>query len=99
MPWSVYILKCADNSYYVGHTADLEKRLETHQNGKGAAHTAKRLPVVLMYHEAAGSKTAAMKRESQLKGWSRAKKAALINGEFQTLKTLSRCRSVHGTPD
>jgi len=67
MPWSVYILKCADNSYYVGHTEDLKSRVKLHNNGKGANHTATRRPVKLQYHETSDSKTAAMKREQQIK--------------------------------
>lgn len=99
MPWIVYILKCSNNSFYVGHTENLEARLNLHNSGRGAKHTAKHLPVSLLYHETANSKQAAMKRELQIKRWSRAKKEALINSDDQSLKNLSRCRSVHGLPD
>ena len=47
----MYILLCADGSYYTGSTTDLERRLEQHQNGEGANHTKKRLPVSLLYYE------------------------------------------------
>ena len=79
MPWVVYILKCSNNSYYVGHTEKLEERLKLHNSGKGAKHTAKYLPISLIYQEPAASKQAAMKRELQIKRWSRAKKESLIN--------------------
>ena len=98
MAWSIYILKCADNSYYVGHTENLESRVKLHNNGKGATHTATYRPVTLIYQETADSKTAAMKREKQIKHWSRAKKEALINKDNKTLKKLSKCRNLHGTP-
>jgi len=62
MPWSVYILKCSDNSYDTGHTENIEARLKLHNNDKGATHTATRRPVRLLYQENAGSKNAAMKR-------------------------------------
>ena len=62
MPWTVYILQCSDNSYYVGHTENLENRLKLHNSGKGVQHTATRRPVVLKYQEANSSKQEAIKR-------------------------------------
>ena len=73
----VYILRCSDNSLYVGHTTDVEARLDAHNLGLGAAHTYKRLPVKLVYFEPHDTRTAAVRRERQLKGWSRKKKEAL----------------------
>jgi|APIni6443716594_1056825.scaffolds.fasta_scaffold2132703_1 putative endonuclease len=93
MPWSVYILKCSDCSYYVGHTAHIESRLKAHNCGKGAKHTATRLPVTLVYQEPANSKAVAMKREQQIKLWSRTKKEALVRGDLLSLKKLSKCRN------
>jgi len=95
MAWRVYILCCANGSYYVGHTHDLETRLETHQEGKGSAHTAKYRPVTLVYSEKAADKTSAVRRERQLKKWSHAKKEALIRGDVQRLKRLARCRGLY----
>ena len=86
MPWSVYILKCSDNSYYVGHTENLEARLKLHNSGKGSKHTAKYRPVSIVYQEPASSKQMAMKRETQIKHWSRAKKEALLANNNKTLK-------------
>jgi predicted GIY-YIG superfamily endonuclease len=93
MPWFVYILKCSDCSYYVGHTSNIETRLKAHNCGKGAKHTAIRLPVTLIYHEPAKSKAVAMKREQQIKHWSKSKKEALVSGDLLSLKNLSKCRN------
>jgi putative endonuclease len=90
MTW-VYILRCADNTFYVGHADDLESRLQLHRAGLGARHTALRLPVDLVYKEQCRSKQSAVKREQQLKRWSAKKKAALIRGDFDDLRHLSRC--------
>jgi len=95
MTWFVYILKCSDNSYYVGHTENLPARIKFHNSSKGTKHTAIRRPVVLVYQEPAATKQEAMKREQQIKHWSRAKKEALIHSDRQLLKSLSKCRSVH----
>jgi len=85
-----YILKCSDGSYYIGSTTDLKKRVKTHNQGEGAAHTAKRRPVRLVYNESFNSFDDAVKRERQVKKWTRSKKEALINGEHENLKKLSK---------
>ncbi|NND98885.1 MAG: GIY-YIG nuclease family protein [Pirellulaceae bacterium] len=77
----VYILRCSDNSFYVGHTQDVAKRVATHNSAKGAVWTAARLPVTVVYQERCDSKEAAIQRENQIKRWSRAKKQALIDGD------------------
>ena len=74
----VYILQCADGSYYVGHTSDLFARLRTHNEGRGAKFTAARRPVAVAYAEHWPTEVAAIRREKQLKGWTRRKKVALI---------------------
>jgi putative endonuclease len=84
-----YILECSDGSYYTGSTKNLELRLQQHQNGEGANHTKKRLPVKLVYVELFDRIDKAFYREKQIQGWSRAKKEALINGEFNRLPELS----------
>lgn len=86
----MYILECADGSYYTGSTIDLNKRLAQHLAGEGANHTRKRLPVRLVYFEAYTSITEVFYREKQVQGWSRKKKQALINGDFDKLPELSR---------
>jgi predicted GIY-YIG superfamily endonuclease len=93
----VYILECCDRSFYVGFTDDLSARLAIHQSGKGPAYTAKRLPVRVVYsepHEPHEALQVAVDRERQLKGWSRAKKAALLAGDKAALKSLSKSRQV-----
>ena len=77
----VYILRCADGSYYTGWTNDLDKRLAAHNAGKGAKYTRSRLPVMRVYHEVCGSKEEALSREIQIKRMTRAQKEALINKE------------------
>jgi predicted GIY-YIG superfamily endonuclease len=74
----VYIVRCADRSLYTGYARDPEERLAVHNAGKGAKYTASRLPVVLVYQEQCGSRGAALKREHEIKTWSRAKKEALV---------------------
>ncbi|AXT49482.1 GIY-YIG nuclease family protein [Aquimarina sp. BL5] len=85
----MYILECSDGSYYTGSTKDLDKRLQQHQNGEGANHTKKRLPIRLLYYEQYDRIDTAFYREKQVQGWSRAKKEALINGDLDTLPGLS----------
>jgi putative endonuclease len=91
VPW-VYILRCGDNTFYVGHTDDVQSRLQWHRAALGAAHTAARLPVDLVYREESTSDAEAIHRERQLKHWSSKKKAALIAGDFASLKRLSQRR-------
>lgn len=89
----VYILKCADGSYYTGSTRNLEQRLWQHQNGQGANHTRKHLPVTLVFAEQFERIDEAYAREKQIQGWSRKKKEALINADFNQLHELAKCRN------
>ena len=89
----VYILRCADSSFYVGSAQDLDARLKAHNEGRGAAHTFKHRPVRLVYSESCVSEGAAVARERQLKRWSRQKKEALIKGDLDGLKHFSKRRS------
>lgn len=86
----MYILQCADGSYYTGSTKDLELRIEQHQNGEAAIYTKKRLPVTLVYVEEFDRVDLAFYREKQVQGWSRKKKEGLIRGQHQKLPELSR---------
>ena len=88
--WYVYILECTDNSFYTGHTNNLNERVERHNSGRGSSHTAARPPVKLLWHEVHENEISAIKRELQIKKWSRAKKIALIDGDMQKLKSLSK---------
>lgn len=92
-PFFVYILRCSDGSFYVGHSADVDKRVAAHNSGRGASWTANRRPVVLVYREPLETEAEAITRERQLKGWSRAKKEAFLTADTAGLKQLSRCRS------
>jgi len=85
-----YILQSADGTYYVGQTRDLHERLRKHRLGFGSKHTHDRLDPRLVYFESLNDLTAAVQRERQIKGWSRAKKAALIYGDTVVLRQLSQ---------
>jgi len=89
MAW-MYILKCADNSYYVGSTKNLELRLLQHQEGIGAKYTSKRLPIELVYCEEYDRIVDAYSHEKQVQNWSRAKRKALINGKTELLPALAK---------
>ena len=89
----VYILKCANGKFYTGSTNDLEKRLAEHNMGEGANFTKKHLPVELVYFEEFERIDEAFYREKQIQGWTRKKKEALINGEFNKLHELAKCHN------
>jgi putative endonuclease len=92
----LYILRCADGSYYVGTTrADLERRVLEHQQGVFGGHTAWRRPVVLVHAQPFQRITDAIAAERQVKGWRRAKKEALIAGRIDLLPALSRTARQH----
>lgn len=78
MAYFVYILRCADDSLYTGITNDVERRIAAHNEGTGAKYTRGRGPVVLMYQEECEDKSAALRREIEIKKLSRAEKLALI---------------------
>ena len=84
-----YILLCANGEYYVGSTNDLDERLKRHESGRGCDYTKAHLPVKLVYKEEYPTIEQAYKRERQLHGWSRAKKEALIRGDFEALRSAS----------
>ena len=90
MSFYVYILRCVDGSYYVGHTDDLEKRVAEHERGSITVYTRKRRPLVLVLSAEFYTREEAKERERQSKGWSRAKKEALINGNWERLQRLAR---------
>ncbi len=89
----MYILKCSDGSYYTGSTTYLEIRLQQHQNGEGANHTKKHLPVKLVYYEDFQRIDEAFIRKKQVQGWSRNKKEALIKGFLNELNPLAECNN------
>ena len=77
-PWFVYILRCGDGTFYTGITNDLDRRLKTHNDGKGARYTRTRRPVEILYRETLKSRTQAMVRECAVKALPRKSKEALI---------------------
>ncbi|WP_026693236.1 GIY-YIG nuclease family protein [Peribacillus kribbensis] len=74
----VYVLQCSDGTYYAGYTNDLERRIDVHNQGKGAKYTRGRLPVQLVYHITYPDKSSAMKAEYKVKRLSRKAKERLI---------------------
>jgi len=79
--WVCYLLRCADNTLYCGITNDLDKRLVAHNSGEGAKYTRGRSPLTLVYQENCADKSAALKRERQIKRLTREKKLALLTQE------------------
>jgi predicted GIY-YIG superfamily endonuclease len=88
MPYLLYILRNNEGKLYIGHTHRLERRLRDHASGEAAAFTKRFKDFHLVYSEEYSSQLEAMRRERQLKGWSRAKKNALIAGQKEILKKL-----------
>ena len=84
-----YILKCSDGSYYVGSTTSLEARVEAHKSGQGGDYTARRRPLECVFSEEFETLHDAFLVERQVKGWSRAKKEALIRREYDALPDLA----------
>jgi predicted GIY-YIG superfamily endonuclease len=89
-PFWVYMLRCADGSYYVGHTDDLDKRVAEHQAGAIPGHTSGRRPLKLVYATEIVTRDQAIQKERQIKGWSRAKKEALTRGDWPRIHELAR---------
>ena len=85
MSFYVYILRCSDGSYYVGHTDDLETRVAAHNRGEIEGYTRGRRPVRLVFADGFPSREDALWRGRQIKGWSRAKKEALVKGKWARL--------------
>jgi predicted GIY-YIG superfamily endonuclease len=95
MFWT-YMLQCADNSYYVGHTEDLEQRLAQHRAGTFVTcYTYKRRPVQLVWSQDFGTRIEALEAERRIKGWSRDKKQALIAGDWNKINQLGRGKHSH----
>ena len=86
----VYIVECSDQSYYVGCTTNLEKRIAQHDAGIFDGYTAARRPVKLLWSQEFGDIRYAIEEERSLKKWARAKKEALMRGDFTLLHDLSR---------
>ncbi len=94
----VYMLRCHDGSFYVGHTDDLDARLWQHEQGVAADWTRRRRPVQLVWCEEMGTRDAAFTAERRFKGWSVPKKLALIERDWERVSALSRSRPVRQEP-
>ena len=90
MHFWVYILRCSDGSYYTGHTDNIDVRLAQHQAGDGGDWTRRRRPVELAWCEALATRIEALEAERRIKPWSRAKKEALIAGDWVKVSHFAR---------
>jgi len=86
----VYILKCADNSYYTGSTTDINYRIAQHKAGEGSTWTKTRLPVQVVFCEEMPDIVQAQSAEHKIKKWSRAKKEALIAGDWEKVRYFAK---------
>ena len=92
MAFWTYILRCSDGSYYVGHTDDIDYRMAQHERGAVGGYTAKRRPVTYLWSEQFPTRDEAFTAERKLKGWTRAKKEALMAGDWEKVSQLARNR-------
>ncbi|HET7921542.1 MAG TPA: GIY-YIG nuclease family protein [Gammaproteobacteria bacterium] len=90
MAFTLYILECADGTLYVGHTDNLDRRMQQHGDGKADAYTASRHPLKLRHVEEFGSREEALTMERKLKGWSHAKKCAYMAGNWTEVSRLAK---------
>jgi putative endonuclease len=93
MAFFAYLLRCNDGSYYAGHTDDIERRMAEHSIDALGGYTAKRLPVTLVWSDSFMTRDEAFATERKIKGWSRAKKEALIADDWMRISELARGRS------
>ncbi|HXH53595.1 MAG TPA: GIY-YIG nuclease family protein [Sphingomicrobium sp.] len=98
MPFDVYILECSDGTYYTGHSDNLDQRMAQHGDGIGSRYTAKRRPLKLLWATDCQTREEAWELERRLHGWSRAKKEALMRGDFEALPGLARSKSADAKP-
>jgi predicted GIY-YIG superfamily endonuclease len=90
MAFWVYLLRCSDGRYYTGHTDDLERRMAQHQAGGMCEFTSRHRPVELVWSEYFQTRIEALDAERRVGGWSRAKKEALIRGDWPTVSLFAR---------
>lgn len=92
MPFWTYMLYCGDRSFYVGHTDNLETRIFEHEQGIASDYTARRRPVKLVWSQEFATRMEALEAERKIKGWNRAKKMALIRGDWGLISSLAKSR-------
>jgi predicted GIY-YIG superfamily endonuclease/proteasome lid subunit RPN8/RPN11 len=90
MVFWAYLLNCRGGSFYAGHTDDLERRIAQHKSGLVAGYTRDRLPVELVWSQEFPTRVEAIAAERQIKGWSKAKKLALIRGDWAAVSHYAR---------
>ena len=95
MDFILYILECADGSFYIGHTDDLDRRMQQHDLGLGCVYTSTRRPVELIHAQAFETRYEALTMERKLKGWSRAKKLAYMAGDWDAVGALAKGKHRH----
>jgi putative endonuclease len=93
MSFWVYMLHCRGGTFYIGHTDDLDRRIAQHESGAMTGFTSDRLPVKLVWSQELTTRHEAKDAERQLKGWSRAKKIALIRGDWKRISELAKGKS------
>ena len=89
MTFWAYMLHCRGGAFYVGHTDDLDRRIAEHESGAIPGFTADRLPVSLVWSEGFQTRDDALAAERRIKGWRRAKKLALIRGDWEAVRRLA----------
>jgi predicted GIY-YIG superfamily endonuclease len=89
MAFWVYMLRCSDHSYYLGHTDELERRIGQHGSGEIVGYTHSRRPLSLVWQQEFATRDEALAAERRVKGWSRAKKEALIAGDWAEIRRLA----------
>src|SRR6188768_3804292 len=95
MSFWTYLLRCSDGSYYVGHTDEIGRRLQEHHDGCVDSYTRERRPVALAWSQEFVTRDEAKESEGRIKGWSRAKKQALIDGRWDRISALARGKNRH----
>ena len=90
----VYIILCSDNTFYTGCTTNLNERIYQHKTGLYKGYTSKRLPVKLVWYEEFRDINEAIDMERRIKKWSKAKKTALIKGDFETVRELAKSKEM-----
>ncbi len=100
MAFWVYILQCADDSYYTGHTDNLEKRIAEHRAGAiTSCYTHKRRPLQLVFSQDFPTREEALASEQQIKGWSRKKKEAMMRGDWAEVSRLAKSKSTNSSTE
>ena len=100
MAFWIYILRCADGSYYTGHTDDFERRVGEHRMGAASScYTFRRRPLDVVFTEEMPTREEALAAERQIKGWSRKKKEAMIRGDWDEVSRLARSKSQTARPE